>query len=189
MHLVGLVESYKAVSRLILILADFAQAVLEGPFSIHSVHFIPKRRSSAQYCFKCSSGCSEVCFCSKADSFLWVCVILLQLVFLWIFSQLCRLCYLQARSLQCAPLQACFEEDLDALAGATCVFPATSEFTSFCWTKFVPLLHVTRKGCLVPRHQFCWGLSPDRMWAACSRLPFSRSGDCSIPCCFCSMLL
>lgn len=30
MHLVELVESYKAVSRLILILADFARAVLEA---------------------------------------------------------------------------------------------------------------------------------------------------------------
>ncbi|KAK4808358.1 hypothetical protein QYF61_026961 [Mycteria americana] len=49
--------------------------------------------------------------------------------------QQCRLCYLQAGLLQCTPLQVLFEEDLDALAGATCVFLATSEFASACWTK------------------------------------------------------
>lgn len=47
-------------------------------------------------------------------------------------------CYLQAGLLQCAPLQALFEEDLDALAGAMCVFLATSKFPPFWWTKVCP---------------------------------------------------
>lgn len=54
------------------------------------------------------------------------------------FPQQHRPCYLQAGLLQRTPLRALFEDDLDALAGAMCVFLATSEFASFCWTKVCP---------------------------------------------------
>lgn len=63
-HLVELPESCGAVSRLLLILADFAPVVLEALQHSHEDRFIPKQRLSAQCYFRKNYGCSEVHFLS-----------------------------------------------------------------------------------------------------------------------------